>query len=698
MNIKDKINAYETIYVHSGTFHSDDLLSVSFMQMLNPDIKVKRISEVTNSIYSEAEKGKALICDIGGIYNPELNMFDHHQKDDTVLSEKPSWDKTNSKNHHSAFGLLWKNYGDYFCEKFGYSEKTKEKFYDFFVSQIDAVDNGERKNAETQFPNLVKSLFNPNTWILSKNDENSIYNKTFMESIDYGKQCIEKHFKDINLYLNQGKEEYEINVKDFVKTRNKTAIDKVYKISKNPRYHLPNPSEAMKTFACEILNINKTDQKLVSEISSFNSKVTKGIDAKEMSKAIEQLELSKMLSGLSLENTSGILKTKRKVSVTNVKEIFSKAHWLDNTSETRPVEVVHRFELKNRNALIAREENMIDYALSKNTNFFVYDGNSNRYFSPTFSYSSSLDDVMEKGGYLYIRQPRDNSQASSNLEKMKETIKSGKYVKTTGEIINVSKKTYVFVESERNTNNPFERQKELRKFEPKLSENFNKIDIPFAISYKQRNGQALKFCVDIGENLYKFKDISSISNTLFITDKTKVDTFGAIALLTSKHYYDKIKIDGVEFDLKKATETMLNKTNVYEAIKEPQTLQKVLETCKVSQFINLKERFEKDKNLNEIQKALIDSKEAQLVEKIKVEAKMESLPNNDLKTVANLCKDKSYTAFETNLVYNGFETKIKLSKGYTNLTFEKDDEIIKSKDFINAEDFFDFDDDYDAFE
>lgn len=693
MNVKEKIENYKTIYVHSGAFHSDDLLSVAFIQMLNPNIKVKRISEVGEQILKEADNNQALICDIGGKYNFEKNLFDHHQKDETVSSEKPSWDKTESKNYHSSFGLLWKNFGNYFCQKFGYSDKTKEKFYDYFVSQIDAVDNGIRKNAETKFPNLVRSVFMPTTWELMNGDENKKYNEAFLNSIDYGKQCIEKTFKDINLYLNQGKDEKEMSVKDFTIARNKIANRKLYQIFNNSKNRLPKSiSESMSYYAHEVLNINKSESKLISEISQFNSKITKKLDFKDISIAIEHLEYTKQLSKIDLNSSGGILKLPRKMSVSNMKDVFGRAHWVNRESENKPLEVVHRFELRNRVAVIQREEKMIDYAEKNKTNFFVYDGESNRYFSPDYQYIKNLDQIMEEGGLLYIRQTSNHSQSISNIEKMKETIKSGKYVKSTGEIINVSNKTYVFIEAKNNTFNPYEKQKEIRKFEPKISEDFKKIDVPFAISYKQRNCHAIKFCVDIGENLYKFNDITSISNTLFLTEKNKIDIFGTIALLSSKHYYDKVNTNGVEFNLKNSTKTMLSKQHVYEAIKEPQILQKVLETCKISQFLILKEKFEKDKNITEIQKSLIEEKENQIIEKINSEAKIETSEIKDLKSLAELCKEKSYTAFETNLIFNDYETKMKITERYNSLTFEKDNEVIKSKDFISQEDFYDIDD------
>ena len=174
--------------------------------------------------------------------------------------------------------------------------------------------------------------------------------------------------------------------------------------------------------------------------------------------------------------------------------------------------------------------------------------------------------------------------------------------------------------------------------------------------------------------------------------KNKIDIFGTIALLSSKHYYDKVNTNGIEFNLKNSTKTMLSKQHVYEAIKEPQILQKILETCKISQFLTLKEKFEKDKKITEIQKSLIEEKENQIIEKIKSEAKIETNEIKDLKNLANLCKEKSYTAFETNLVFNDYETKMKITERYNSLTFEKDNEIIKSKDFISQEDFYDIDD------
>lgn len=59
------------IYIHAGTFHADDVMSVSIVRLLNPAAQYERIIRVTelDDVYAE---DNVIVADIGG------GIFDHH--------------------------------------------------------------------------------------------------------------------------------------------------------------------------------------------------------------------------------------------------------------------------------------------------------------------------------------------------------------------------------------------------------------------------------------------------------------------------------------------------------------------------------------------------------------------------------------------------------------------------------------------
>ncbi|KAL0221278.1 hypothetical protein RCL1_001132 [Eukaryota sp. TZLM3-RCL] len=65
------------IVTHSGRFHADDALSVFLLQQL-PQF---RDAEIIRSRDPDVIASADVVVDIGGVYDPTLNRFDHHQRD-----------------------------------------------------------------------------------------------------------------------------------------------------------------------------------------------------------------------------------------------------------------------------------------------------------------------------------------------------------------------------------------------------------------------------------------------------------------------------------------------------------------------------------------------------------------------------------------------------------------------------------------
>ena len=64
---------YNTIMVHGGLFHTDDVMCVAMAHIINPSIKIERVFEVPENITDDC-----IVCDIGG------GRYDHHQPDTEI--------------------------------------------------------------------------------------------------------------------------------------------------------------------------------------------------------------------------------------------------------------------------------------------------------------------------------------------------------------------------------------------------------------------------------------------------------------------------------------------------------------------------------------------------------------------------------------------------------------------------------------
>ena len=96
------------IGTHSGTFHSDEVLStLLFKYFYPPEQKQKYIIIRTRN--NEILKQCDIVVDVGNIFDPKTYRFDHHIKDFTeVFDEK---DEELNKIKLSSAGLVWKYLG-----------------------------------------------------------------------------------------------------------------------------------------------------------------------------------------------------------------------------------------------------------------------------------------------------------------------------------------------------------------------------------------------------------------------------------------------------------------------------------------------------------------------------------------------------------------------------------------------------------
>ena len=113
------------IGTHSDSFHADDVYAVAILATLNPNYEVIRSRD------NELLKSKCdYIVDVGGVYQPEEKIYDHH------FNDSPSYDDNLPM---SSVGLVWKHYGMLLCDD---NRDVFDRVLLKFIKPLDANDSG----------------------------------------------------------------------------------------------------------------------------------------------------------------------------------------------------------------------------------------------------------------------------------------------------------------------------------------------------------------------------------------------------------------------------------------------------------------------------------------------------------------------------------------------------------------------------
>lgn len=129
------------IGTHDGTFHCDEVLGCSMLKLLSPQASIIRSRD------EKVLKTCDIVIDVGGKYDPEKKLFDHHQKEFTLTASSLIPD-TNYDIKLSSAGLIYCHYGKLVLKKILPDVEDKIidllflKIYEGFIQEIDAVDNG----------------------------------------------------------------------------------------------------------------------------------------------------------------------------------------------------------------------------------------------------------------------------------------------------------------------------------------------------------------------------------------------------------------------------------------------------------------------------------------------------------------------------------------------------------------------------
>lgn len=121
------------LVTHSGGFHADELLSSVILTRLFPQAELKRTRE-QQWLTPAVDK---IIYDVGGDYNADAQIFDHHQRPNPLRENGQPF---------SSFGLIWAHYGHDYLAAMDVPahdiEAIHTAFDTKFVLPIDLLDNG----------------------------------------------------------------------------------------------------------------------------------------------------------------------------------------------------------------------------------------------------------------------------------------------------------------------------------------------------------------------------------------------------------------------------------------------------------------------------------------------------------------------------------------------------------------------------
>lgn len=121
------------LVTHSGGFHADELLSSVVLTQLFPQATLLR-SRDKQWITPAADK---IIYDVGGDFNAEAQIFDHHQRPSPLREDDQPY---------SSFGLIWAQYGRAYLAAMDVPEADIDAIHTTFdtkfVLPIDLLDNG----------------------------------------------------------------------------------------------------------------------------------------------------------------------------------------------------------------------------------------------------------------------------------------------------------------------------------------------------------------------------------------------------------------------------------------------------------------------------------------------------------------------------------------------------------------------------
>lgn len=228
------------LITHNGSFHQDEVFASAVLRIyLKKKFKYPRVEIIRTRdlglikrLSSGRGRTRNFIVDVGGKYEPENLLFDHHQ----FLEEEG---KRENGVYYSSFGLVWKEYGEYICDSQEIADAVDKKI----VQSIDALDNGVdifSCNGEVK-PYLFYEYFDTYNFLFQESKKNR--KKAFMKMLVLAEDILLKEIKRFKIQTEQEKEILDIYKKSedkrvivFEKEYDEDVISKVLRKFNEPLF------------------------------------------------------------------------------------------------------------------------------------------------------------------------------------------------------------------------------------------------------------------------------------------------------------------------------------------------------------------------------------------------------------------------------------------------------------------------------
>ncbi len=164
------------VITHDDRFHADDVFTMATLRILLGD----KITEVVRTRDDAIIQTGDIVFDVGGIYDPETNRFDHHQREGAGIRENGV--------PYASFGVVWKKWGAEICGSQAAADMVDKKL----AQPIDAGDNGYSFYTYTNDDmreyvfNMIVASFGA-TW-----KEEERYDESFVEIVDIAEKVLKR--------------------------------------------------------------------------------------------------------------------------------------------------------------------------------------------------------------------------------------------------------------------------------------------------------------------------------------------------------------------------------------------------------------------------------------------------------------------------------------------------------------------------
>ncbi len=160
-----------SIGIHDGTFHADEVTACALLIVFN----LADVDKIVRTRDSEKLAVCEFVCDVGGVYDPSLKLFDHHQ--------------ASYKGELSSAGMILK----YLHHSRVLTEEMYTHLNHFLVLGVDAHDNGRssQEPGVCTFSHVIAN-FNPIAYDASMEELDFAFYKALHFTIGHVRRTVER--------------------------------------------------------------------------------------------------------------------------------------------------------------------------------------------------------------------------------------------------------------------------------------------------------------------------------------------------------------------------------------------------------------------------------------------------------------------------------------------------------------------------